>query len=83
MLAFGLAMPWGIFTLLGFSKRKDRSRIKRWPIRLVMTAALIAGSLWMSGCGYSTNGSIFTMTLTAAGDNVQTQTSQITVSIAP
>ena len=83
MVAFGLAMPWGLISLLGLSKRKNRSRMTGWPIRLMVTAALIAGSLWMSGCGYSTNGSVFTMTLTGAGQNVPTQTSQVTVSIAP
>jgi hypothetical protein len=82
-LAFGLVMPWGLISLLGLSKRKNRSRFAGWPIRLVVTAALIAGSLWMSGCGYTVNGSAFTMTLTAGGQNVPTQTSQITVNIAP
>jgi hypothetical protein len=52
-------------------------------VRLAVATVLIAGSLWMSGCGYSVNGSVFTMTLTAAGQNVPTQTSQITVSVAP
>jgi phage baseplate assembly protein gpV len=83
MLAFALAMPWGIFSLLGLSKRRNRSRVAAWSIRLAVAAALIAGSLWMSGCGYSTNGSVFTMTLTAAADNVTPQTSQVTVSIMP
>ena len=83
MLTFGLVAPWGLISLLGLPKRKNRSRGAKWPIRLVVTAALIAGSLWMSGCGYSVDGSVFTMTLTAAGNNVPTQTSQVTVSIVP
>jgi hypothetical protein len=82
-LALGLVMPWGLISLLGLSKRRNRSRVAAWCVRLAVATVLIAGSLWMSGCGYSVNGSVFTMTLTAAGQNVPTQTSQITVSVAP
>ncbi len=81
-LALGLVMPWGMLSLLGLSRRKNRSRLAAWSMRLGMAAILAAGSLWMSGCGYSVNGSVFTMTLTSSGANAPTHTSQITVTIA-
>lgn len=77
----GLVMPWGILSLMGLSRR--RSRVRGKGIRMVLLAVLLAGSLWISGCGYSVNGSIFTMTLTSSGANAPTQTTHVTVSIVP
>ena len=81
-LALGLVMPWGMLSLIGLAKRKNRSRCAIWLVRIAAAAVLVAGSLWMSGCGYSVNGSVFTMTLTSSGANAPTHTSQITVTIA-
>jgi hypothetical protein len=82
-LALGLVMPWGILSLFGLSKRTKRSPIATWSIRIAMAAVLAGGALWMSGCGYTTNSDRFTMTLTSAGANVPTHSSQVTVSIMP
>jgi hypothetical protein len=46
-----------------------------------VAAVLIAGSLWVSGCGHPSNGGQYIVTLTASASNVQTHTSQITVHI--
>jgi hypothetical protein len=77
--AFGWVMPWGLISLLGLAKTRKRSQIAQWTFRLVVAAAFIAGSLWVSGCGYSANGRSFTVTLTASTSHAQTHTSQITV----
>jgi Bacterial Ig-like domain (group 3) len=77
VLAFG--MPWGFISLLGLAKTRKRSQIAQWWIRLMVAAAFIAGSLWVSGCGYSANGRSFTVTLTASASHAQTHTSQVTV----
>jgi hypothetical protein len=82
-LALGLVMPWGILSLLGLSKRRKRSPLAAWSIRIAMAAVLAGGALWMSGCGYTSNSDTFTMTLTSAGANVPTHSSQVTVSIMP
>jgi hypothetical protein len=79
MLAFGWVMPWGFIPLLGLVKTRKRSQIAQWSFRLVVAAAFIAGSLWVSGCGYSANSRSFTVTLTASTSHAQTHTSQITV----
>ena len=80
-LAFGWVMPWGFIPLLGLAKKRRRSQLARWSFRLAVVAALTAGSLWVSGCGYSANGSAFTVTITAAASNALTHTSQVTVNI--
>jgi hypothetical protein len=78
-LAFGWVMPWGFISLMGLAKTRKRSQLAQWSFRLVVAAAFIAGSLWVSGCGYSANGRSFTVTLTASTSHAQTHTSQITV----
>jgi hypothetical protein len=80
-LAFGWVMPWGFISLLGLKKMRKRSLIAQWWFRLAVAAALTAGSLWVSGCGYSpnTSGAKFTLTLTASASNTETHTSQVTV----
>ena len=80
-LAFGWVMPWGFIPLLGLAKKRRRSQLARWSFRLAVVAALTAGSLWVSGCGYSANGSVFTVTITAAASNALTHTSQVTVNL--
>ena len=81
-LAFGWVMPWGFIPLLGFAtKAGRRSRFARWPFRLVVAAILALGTLWVSGCGYSSNGGMYVVTLTASASNAQTHTSQITVHV--
>jgi hypothetical protein len=80
-LAFGWVMPWGFIPLLGLAKKRRRSQLARWSFRLAVVAALTAGSLWVSGCGYSGNGSAFNVTITAAASNALTHTSQVTVNI--
>jgi len=80
-LAFGWVMPWGFIPLLGLAKKRRRSQLARWCFRLAVVAALTAGSLWVSGCGYSGNGSAFNVTITAAASNALTHTSQVTVNI--
>ncbi len=80
-LAFGWVMPWGFIPLLGLAKKRRRSQLARWSFRLAVAAALTAGSLWVSGCGYSGNGSVFTVTITAAASNAVIHTSQVTVNI--
>jgi hypothetical protein len=83
ILAFGWVMPWGFISLLGLARTRKRSQIAQWSFRLVVAAAFIAGSLWVSGCGYSanSNGAGFTVTLTASASNAQTHTSQIAVHV--
>jgi hypothetical protein len=78
-LAFGWVMPWGFISLLGLAKTRKRSQIAQWSFRLVVAAAFIAGSLWVSGCGYSANSRSYAVTLTASTSHAQTHTSQITV----
>jgi hypothetical protein len=82
-LAFGWVMPWGFISLLGLAKTRKRSQIAQWSFRLVVAAAFIAGSMWVSGCGYSANanGARFTVTLTASASSTQTHSSQITVQV--
>ncbi len=80
-LAFGWVMPWGFIPLLGLAKKRRRSQLARWSFRLAVAAALTAGSLWVSGCGYSASGSAFTVTITAAASNAQTHTSQVQVNV--
>jgi hypothetical protein len=80
-LVFAWVMPWGFIPLLGFAKTRRGSRIGRWLFRLTLTAALVAGSLWVSGCGYSANRVAFVVTITASAPNAQTHTSQITVNL--
>jgi hypothetical protein len=80
-LAFGWVMPWGFIPLLGLANKRRRSQFARWSFRLAVAAALTAGSLWLSGCGYSGNGTAFTVTITAAASNALTHTSQVTVNI--
>jgi hypothetical protein len=81
-LALGLVMPWGILSLLGLKRRGSRSRRSFWAGRVAVAATLILGSIWVSGCGYQVNGSVFTMTVTSSGRNVPTQTSQVIVNIS-
>lgn len=81
-VAFGALMPWGILALFGL-RRKRRSRFATWAVRLGLVAALIVGSFWMSGCGYSMNQSAFTMTVTSSGHNIPTHTSKVTVNVVP
>jgi hypothetical protein len=50
-LAFGWVMPWGFISLLGLGKARKRSRIVEWPLRVAVAVSLIAGALWISGCG--------------------------------
>ena len=78
-LAFGWVMPWGFISLLGLAKTRKRSQVAQWSFRLLVAAAFIAGSLWVSGCGYSANSRAFTVTLTATTSNAVTHTSQIAV----
>jgi hypothetical protein len=80
--ALGLVMPWGLLSLLGLSTKKNRSRMAGWSMRLLVAVSLIAGSLWISGCGYTQNRSLFTIIVTSSGANVPTKTAQITVNIA-
>jgi hypothetical protein len=80
-LAFGWVMPWGFISLLGLAKTRKRSQVAQWSFRVVVAAAFIAGSLWVSGCGYSANSRAFTVTLTASTSNALTHTSQITVNL--
>ena len=82
-LAFGWVMPWGFIPLLGLAKRRGRSQIVRWSFRLAVAAALTAGSLWVSGCGYTANSAKFAVTLTASASNAETHSSQITINIQP
>ena len=82
-LAFGWVMPWGFIPLLGLAKRRRRSQIARWSFRLAVVAALTAGTLWVSGCGYSANSAKFAVTLTASASNAETHSSQITINIQP
>ena len=78
-LTFGWVMPWGFFSLLGLSKTRRRSQIAQWTVRLVVVAAFIVGSLWVSGCGYTANSRSYTVTLTASTPHAQTHSAQITV----
>jgi hypothetical protein len=95
-LAFGWVMPWGFISLLGLGKARKRSRIFEWPFRVAFAAFLIAGSLWISGCGggsSSTGGSgsggttppptstTFTLTITSTATGTQAQSSAITVTV--
>jgi hypothetical protein len=80
-LAFGWVMPWGFISLLGLAPTRRRRSIAQWSFRLAVAAAITAGSLWVSGCGYSSNGGQYIVTLTASASNAQTHTSQITVHI--
>jgi hypothetical protein len=82
-LAFGWVMPWGFISLLGLARTRKRPQIAQWLFRLVVAAAFIAGSLWVSGCGYSsnTNGAGFTVTLTASASSAQTHTAQVAVHV--
>jgi hypothetical protein len=80
-LAFGWVMPWGFIPLLGLAKKRRRSQLARWSYRVAVVAALTAGSLWVSGCGYSSKGSAFNVTITAAASNALTHTSQVTVNL--
>ena len=80
-LEFGWVMPWGFISLLGLAETRRRSRMARWALRSAMAAAFIAGTVWVSGCGYSSNGGQYLVTLTASASNAQTHTSQITVHI--
>jgi hypothetical protein len=50
-LAFGWVMPWGFLWLLRAGKTRKRSRVFEWSFRAAAAAFLIAGSLWVSGCG--------------------------------
>jgi hypothetical protein len=78
-LAFGWVMPWGFISMLGLAKTRRRSRIAQWSFPLAVAAALAAGSLWVSGCGYSANGASYVVTITASASNAQTRTSQVAV----
>ena len=95
-LAFGWVMPWGFISLLGLGKARKRSRIFEWSFRVAFAAFLIAGSLWVSGCGggsSSMSGSgtgsgtttptstTFTLTITSTAAGAQAQSSQITVTV--
>jgi hypothetical protein len=82
-LAFGWVMPWGFISLLGLAGTRKRTQVAQWLFRLVVAAAFIAGSLWVSGCGYSsnTNGAAFTVTLTAAASSAHTHTAQVAVHV--
>jgi hypothetical protein len=82
-LAFGWVMPWGFISLLGLAKTRKRSQVAQWSFRVVVAAAFIAGSMWVSGCGYSANakGARFTVTLTASASSTQTHTSQVAVQV--
>jgi hypothetical protein len=82
-LAFGWVMPWGFIPLLGLARARRRSRITQWSARILVAAAFIVGSLWVSGCGYTSNagGTAFTVTLTAQAPNTQAHTSQVAVSL--
>jgi hypothetical protein len=89
-LAFGWVMPWGFLALLGSGKARKRSRIFEWSFRVAVVASLMAGSLWVSGCGggsTSMNGNsvqtttTFTLTITATPTGAQSQSSQVTVNV--
>jgi Bacterial Ig-like domain (group 3) len=82
-LAFGWVMPWGFISMLGLAKTRRRSRIAQWLLRVAVVATLTAGSLWLSGCGYSAKNAQFVVTLTASAPNAQKHTSQITVNVQP
>jgi hypothetical protein len=81
--AFGWVMPWGFISMLGLAKTRRRSRIAQWLLRFAVVATLTAGSLWLSGCGYSAKNAQFVVTLTASAPNAQKHTSQITVNVQP
>jgi hypothetical protein len=94
-LAFGWVMPWGFISLLGLGKARRRSRIFEWSFRVALAVFLVAGSLWVSGCGggggsSSTSGgggnstptnTTFTLTIVATAPGTQNQSSQITVNV--
>jgi Bacterial Ig-like domain (group 3)/Chitobiase/beta-hexosaminidase C-terminal domain len=82
-LVLGWVVPWGFIPLLGLARRRSRSQIARWSFRVAVAAALTAGSLWVSGCGYSAKASTFAMTITASASNAETHSAQITVNIQP
>jgi hypothetical protein len=83
VLAFGWVMPWGFISLLGLAKTRKRSQVAQWSFRLVVAAAFIVGSMWVSGCGFSANanGARFTVTLTASASSAQSHSSQIAVQV--
>jgi hypothetical protein len=92
-LAFGWVMPWGFISLLGLGRARKRSRIGEWSFRVALGASLIAGSLWVAGCGGGSSSmsggggnntpttTTFTLTITSAATGVQSQTAQVTVNL--
>jgi hypothetical protein len=88
-LAFGWVMPWGFISLLGLGRARKRSRMVEWSFRAALGASLIAGSLWVAGCGSSSGGggnntpttTTFTLTITSAATGAQSQTAQVTVNL--
>jgi hypothetical protein len=78
--------------LLGLGRARKRSRIGEWSFRVTLGASLIAGSLWVAGCGggSSSGGSggnntpattTFTLTITSSATGAQSQTAQVTVNL--
>jgi hypothetical protein len=96
-LAFGWVMPWGFISLLGLGRARKRSRIFEWSFRVALAAVVIAGSLFISGCGggSSSSGSgsgsgsgnsttaatPFTLTIISTAPGTPAQNVQITVNV--
>ncbi len=94
-LAFGWVMPWGFISLLGLGRARKRSQIFEWSFRGALAAVLIAGSLFISGCGggSSSSGSgsgsgnstsaptSFTLTIISTAPGTPAQNAQITVNV--
>jgi hypothetical protein len=90
-LAFGWVMPWGFISLLGLGRARKRSRIGEWSFRVALGASLIAGSLWVAGCGGGSSSmsggggnntpTTFTLTITSSATGAQSQTAQVTVNL--
>jgi hypothetical protein len=81
-LAFGWVMPWGFISLLGLGKARRWSRIVEWPLRVAVASSLIAGALWISGCGggsSSMNGSGSTTPTPAPTPTPTTTTFTLTI----
>jgi hypothetical protein len=82
-LVLGWAMPWGLIPLLGLAKRRNRSRLAEWLYRLAIAAGLIAGSMWLTGCGYSGTFTGVAVTINATAPNAETHSSLIIVRVQP
>jgi hypothetical protein len=95
-IALGWVMPWGFISMLGLGAARRRSRISEWSYRATFAAFLIAGALWIAGCGGGSSSSAgsgggggstsqaatsFTLTIISTAPGTANQSSQITVNV--